>query len=64
MDDRKCETTTARLQSETERSLADEAQGPLAKLLPIPQDGGDGSEEDSLRLLKADISTASVLSHK
>ena len=28
--------TTARLQSETERSLADEAQGPLAQLLAIP----------------------------
>lgn len=35
--------TTARLQSETERSLADEAAGPLAQLLAVPQDGGDDS---------------------
>ena len=50
--------TTARLQSETERSLADEAGGPLAQLLAIPQDGGDDSEDDPLRDLKADIRTA------
>ena len=50
--------TTARLQSETERSLADEAQGPLAQLLAIPQDGGDDSETDPLAALKADIRTA------
>ena len=50
--------TTARLQSETERSLADEAGGPLAQLLAIPQDGGDGEEEDPLKLLKHDLRTA------
>ena len=50
--------TTARLQSETERSLADEAAGPLAHLLPVPADGGDGSEDDPLAELKADIRTA------
>ena len=50
--------TTARLQSETERSLADEAAGPLAQLLAIPQDGGDGGEDDPLAKLKADIRTA------
>ena len=50
--------TTARLQSETERSLADEAGGPVAQLLAIPQDGGDDGEDDSLTLLKADIRTA------
>ena len=33
--------TTARLQSETERSLADEAGGPITNLLAVPQDGGD-----------------------
>ena len=47
--------TTARLQSETERSLADEASGPLANLVPIPQDGGDDSEGDPLAELKADL---------
>ena len=50
--------TTARLQSETERSLADEAGGPLAQLLAIPQDGGDESEEDPLAKLKVDVRTA------
>ena len=50
--------TTARLQSETERSLADEAQGPLAQLLAIPQDGGDDGDGDPLKLLKADIAGA------
>ena len=50
--------TTARLGSETERSLADEAGGPLAQLLAIPKDGGDGGEGDPLAQLKADIRTA------
>lgn len=50
--------TTARLQSETERSLADEAQGPLAQLLAVPQDGGDGGQDDPLKALKADIAGA------
>ena len=50
--------TTARLQSETERSLADEASGPLAQLLAIPQDGGGGDESDPLAALKGDIRTA------
>ena len=50
--------TTARLQSETERSLADEAQGPLAQLLAVPSDGGGDSEDDPLKLLKADVRTA------
>ena len=50
---------TARLQGEAERSLADEAAGPLAQLIPIPQDGGDGDEEnDPLVTLKADIKAA------
>ena len=50
--------TTARLQSEAERSLADEAQGPLAQLLAIPSDGGDDSDDDPLKLLRADIRAA------
>ena len=50
--------TTARLQSESERSLADEAQGPLAQLLAIPQDGGDGGDDDPLKMLRADIKAA------
>ena len=50
--------TTARLQSEAERSLADEAQGPLAQMLAIPSDGGDDGDGDPLKLLKADIAGA------
>ena len=52
--------TTARMQSETERSLADEASGPITNLLPIPKDGGDEEDEetDPLAPLKADIRTA------
>ena len=50
--------TTARLQSESERSLADEVQGPLAQLLAIPQDGGDGGDDDPLKMLKADLRSA------
>ena len=50
--------TTARLQSESERSLADEAQGPIAQLIAIPQDGGDGDDTDPLTMLKADIAKA------
>ena len=50
--------TTARLQSETERSLADEVAGPLAQLLPVPQDGGDDSDEDPLKPLRVDIAAA------
>lgn len=32
---------TARLQSETERSLADEARGPVGQLISVPQQDGD-----------------------
>ena len=55
-------STTARLQSETERSLADEAGGPVANLIPVPQSGAmigeDGEEVDPLDLLRADIAGA------
>ena len=50
--------TTARLQSETERSLADEMGGPIANLLAVPQDGGDGEDDDPLAALKLDIRAA------
>ena len=33
---------TSRLTANAERALADEAGGPVAQLLPIPSDGGDG----------------------
>ena len=50
---------TARLQGEVERSLGDEAAGPVAQLVAIPADGGDGDEDtDPLAKLKADLSSA------
>ena len=53
---------TSRLQSETERSLADEMQGALAQVAVVPPQGGksgeDGDEVDPLALLRADIGKA------
>ena len=49
---------TARLQGEVERSLGDEAAGPVAQILAIPQDGGDQDDDDPLKHLKADIKAA------
>ena len=49
---------TARLNANTERSLADEAGGPVAQLLPVPQDGGDDGGNDALSDLKTDIRDA------
>ena len=49
---------TAKLHGEAERSLADEAAGPIAQLLAIPQDGGDGGDEDPLAMLKQDLKDA------
>ncbi len=50
--------TTARLQSEAEKALADESAGPITNLLAVPQDGGDGRDDDPLASLKADIKAA------
>lgn len=49
-------STSARLQSEVERSLADEAGGPIAQLLPVPEDTGD-EDTDPLAELENDIRT-------
>ena len=51
---------TSRLVANAERSLANEAGGPVAQLLPVPQDGGDGGEDgtDPLSGLKSDIKDA------
>lgn len=46
---------TSRLHANAERTLADEAGGPMANVLPIPRDGGDGGEDDELAPLKAEI---------
>lgn len=52
--------TTARLQSEAGRSLADEAGGPLAQIIAVPQDLGAGVDDDTdgLAGLRADIGRA------
>ena len=46
---------TTCLSANAERSLADEAGGPVAQLPAIPQDGGYGSDNDPLAALKADL---------
>ena len=53
-------STTARLQSETERSLADEAGGPVGNILTVPAgtDGGDDEDGDPMAALKGDIRSA------
>ena len=51
-------SSTARIAAEADRSLGDEAAGPIAQMLAIPQDGGDGGDDDPLAMMKADIKTA------
>ena len=54
-------STSARTMAETERSLADEAGGPVAQIIPVPQDppNPDGDEDvDVLGPLRSDISKA------
>ena len=41
-----------------EQRLSEELSGPVAHLLPIPQDGGDGTVDDPLASLRNDISNA------
>ena len=53
----------AKLTAESERSLGDEAAGPVAQLLPIPQDpsapdGDLDGDEDPLAALRADVTAA------
>ena len=54
-------SASARTMAETERSLADEAGGPLAKIIPVPQNPPDPDNPDTVDVLaplKADISAA------
>ena len=52
-------STTARLNSESERSLADESAGPVSQIIPVPDDGGDGEENtDPLLALKKELAAA------
>ena len=50
--------STAALAGRLETGLADEAGAPSAQLVPVPQDGGDGGDDDPLKQLKADIAKA------
>ena len=51
-------STTARLAAQSERSISDEVSGPVAQILPVPSDGGDGGGDDPLAQLKLDITGA------
>ena len=42
----------------SKRDFGEEAGGAVAHLLPVPNDGGDGSDEDPNKNLKADIAAA------
>ena len=50
--------STGTLAAYLETRLGQEAGGSVGHLVPIPQDGGDGSDEDPLGPLKADIAAA------
>ena len=59
MHTRSSPLTTARVQGEAERSIADEAVGPLAQLLAVHQDGGNPDDDgDTFAGLRADIARA------
>ena len=49
---------TGKLAAALEKRLGEEASAPVGNLLPVPQDGGDGSEGDSLANLKGDLREA------
>ncbi len=54
--------TTARLQSEAEKALADESAGAIGNLIPMPQNP-DGGDEDPYRTLRTDLSTGRGKAH-
>ena len=49
---------SARLAGGLENKLSGEAQGPSGYLLPIPQDGGNGGDDDPNKTLKSDLQKA------
>ena len=49
---------TGTLAANLEARLGEETGGTVAHILPVPQDGGDGTEDDPLAGLKADIKAA------
>ena len=46
---------TGTLAANAELRLSEEASGTVSRLIPIPSDGGDGSDDDPLASLKKDI---------
>ena len=50
--------STGALAAALESRLGEETSAIVANLIPIPSDGGDGGDEDPLRLLKSDIAKA------
>ena len=46
---------TGSLAANLETRLGEEAGGAVAHLLPVPADGGDGGDDDPLKMLKADL---------
>ena len=48
-------SATGKLAGNLETRLAQEAGAPVGAFLPVPQDGGDGGDEDPLADLKSDI---------
>ena len=49
---------TGTLAANLETRLGEEAGAPVAHLLPVPPDGGDGGDDDPLASLKTDLATA------
>lgn len=50
--------STGTLAANLEQRLGEEAGGSVAHVVPVPQDGGDNSDDDPLKGLKADIAAA------
>ena len=50
--------STGVLAANLETRLGEEAGGPVGHVLPIPQDGGDGSDDDPLANFKTDLAAA------
>ena len=49
---------TGTLAANLETRLGEEAGGPVGHVLPVPQDGGDGEDDDPLAMFKADLASA------
>lgn len=48
-------SSTATLAGNLEQRLGEEAGGPVGSVIPVPSDGGDGTDGDNLAQLKADL---------